>query len=113
MKRKRVQENASISEMAFACAILDDCGKAKEVYDYYSSGNHESFYLAIGEQWLLYSEHMGNGYTKSETVPITRANGRPDTKMFTKWTQRGRLMINEVLNRRGIYANMDLIASAS
>ena len=52
------------------------------------------------------------GYTKSETIPITRKDGIPDTKLFTKWTQKGRLMINEVLNRRGIYANMDLINSA-
>ena len=66
----------------------------------------------VGDQWILYKEHMNMGYTKSETIHITRSGGRPDTKLFTKWTQKGRLMINEVLNRRGIYANMDLIQSA-
>ena len=66
----------------------------------------------VGDQWILYSEHMNMGYTKSETIPITRKDGTPDTKLFTKWTQKGRLMINEVLNKRGIFANMDLIHSA-
>lgn len=61
----------------------------------------------VGDQWILYTAHMGKGYTKSETIPISRSDGRPDTKMFTRWTQKGRLMINEVLNDYGIYANMD------
>lgn len=71
--------------------------------------HEERIQRKVGDQWILYREHMDNGYTKSETIPITRSDGRPDTKLFTKWTQKGRLMINEVLNRSGIYANMDLI----
>jgi prophage antirepressor-like protein len=63
----------------------------------------------VGGQWILYHEHMDKGFTKSETVPITRSDGRPDTRLHTKWTQRGRLMINELLNRRGIRAYMDLV----
>lgn len=58
----------------------------------------------VGDQWILYKEHMGMGYTKSETIPITRSDGRPDTKLFTRWTQKGRLLINAVLNKRSIYA---------
>lgn len=63
----------------------------------------------VGDQWILYKPYMNHGYTKSETIDIKRSDGTPDTKLFTKWTQKGRLMINEVLNQRGIYANMDLI----
>ena len=74
--------------------------------------HEERIQRKVGDQWVLYAEHMNMGYTKSETIPITRSDGRPDTKLFTKWTQKGRLMINEVLNRRGIYANMDLIQTA-
>jgi prophage antirepressor-like protein len=66
----------------------------------------------VGDQWILYIEHMDKGYTKSETIHFKRSDGRPGTKMFTKWTQKGRLMINQVLNGRGIYANVDLIQSA-
>jgi phage antirepressor YoqD-like protein len=63
----------------------------------------------VDDQWILYHEHMNKGYTKSETIPITRSDGCTDTKLFTKWLQKGRLKINEVLNQRGIYANMDLV----
>ncbi len=61
----------------------------------------------VNGQWILYAKYMGNGYTKSETINITRSDGRPDTKMQTRWTQKGRLMINDLLNSLGIYAIMD------
>lgn len=61
----------------------------------------------VNGQWILYQKHMGKGYTKSETIPIIHSDGRPGTKMFTKWTQKGRLMIHEILAARGIQAVMD------
>lgn len=61
----------------------------------------------VGGQWILYKNHMNNGYTKSQTVAIVRSDGRPDTKMNTKWSQKGRLFIHELLQRRGISALMD------
>lgn len=61
----------------------------------------------VNGQWILYRKYMGKGYTKSETINITRSDGRPDTKMHTRWTQKGRLMIHEVLTARGIKARMD------
>lgn len=62
----------------------------------------------VGGQWILYTAHMNNGYTKSQTIQITRSDGRPDTKMNTKWTQKGRLFIHEILENRGISALMDI-----
>lgn len=61
----------------------------------------------VNGQWILYRKHMGMGYTKSKTIPITRSDGSPDTKMHTQWTQKGRMMIHEILTRRGIKAVMD------
>ena len=61
----------------------------------------------VNGQWILYRKYMGKGYTKSETINITRSDGRPDTKMHTRSTQKGRLMIHEVLTVRGIKARMD------
>lgn len=50
-------------------------------------------------QWLLYAEHAGQGYTKSETG--TAKNGY--LWMHTKWTQKGRLFIYDLLkNSRGL-----------
>lgn len=54
------------------------------------------------EQWLLYSKYHDKGYTHSETIAITRSNGIKDTKMNTKWTQKGRLFLYDLLKENGI-----------
>lgn len=61
----------------------------------------------VNRQWILYSQFMGKGYTKSRTIPITLKDGTSSPKMLTYWTQKGRLMIHEILTKRGIVALMD------
>ncbi len=53
-------------------------------------------------QWLLYSKYHDMGYTHSKTIDIIRSDGRPDIVMETKWTQKGRLFIYELLKDNGI-----------
>lgn len=60
-------------------------------------------------QWLLYRQHHAEGYTKSETIDITHRNGDPDTRLNTRWTQKGRLFIHEILTKRGILPVMDRV----
>ena len=67
----------------------------------------EGIQRKVNGQWILYKEHMGKGYTSSKTVQITHKDGTPDTKINTVWTQKGRLMIHEILKSRGIDAVMD------
>lgn len=55
----------------------------------------------VGNQWILYKQHMTKGYTKSETITFTRSDGRLDCKVNTKWTQKGRLKIHEILTEKG------------
>ncbi|WP_342577733.1 phage antirepressor KilAC domain-containing protein [Psychrobacillus sp. FSL K6-2843] len=55
-----------------------------------------------GGQWLLYSKHHDKGFTHSQTIDITRTDGRPDTKLNTKWTQKGRLFLYNLLKSKGI-----------
>ncbi|MGG5333744.1 hypothetical protein IGI46_004913 [Enterococcus sp. AZ163] len=62
----------------------------------------------VNNQWILYRNYMNNGYTKSDTINIVRSNGMPDVQMQTKWTQKGRLFIHELLEKRGIIALMDI-----
>lgn len=69
--------------------------------------HEEGLQHCVNGQWILYRRHMGKGYTKSETIPITRSDGRTDTRIYTKWTQKGRILIHEILTRRGILAVMD------
>lgn len=52
--------------------------------------------------WLLYSKYQDKGWTQSETHPIVHKDGRPDVKMSTKWTQKGRLGLYELLKKHGV-----------
>lgn len=61
----------------------------------------------VGGQWLLYKEHMNKGYTKSDTIIIKRKDGTDKSILTTKWTQKGRLKIHEILTNLGIKANID------
>lgn len=55
-----------------------------------------------GSQWLLYKQYHDCGYTHSETIRISRSDGRPNVNMFTKWTQKGRLFLYELLKGEGV-----------
>lgn len=61
-------------------------------------------------QWLLYRNHQGKGYTHSQTIEITRRDGTPDIKMNTKWTQKGRLFLYELLRENKMLPNIEKIA---
>lgn len=53
-------------------------------------------------QWLLYKQHHDKGYTHSKTIEIQHKDGTNFVKMNTKWTQKGRLFIYELLKKQGV-----------
>lgn len=69
----------------------------------------EGLQRKVGGQWILYRKHMGKGYTKSETIQISHADGTTGVKMQTKWTQKGRLAIYDILKAKGIVPVMDRV----
>lgn len=62
----------------------------------------------VSGQWLLYKKHMNCGYTKSHTSEINQSDGTVKIVMSTKWTQKGRLFIYNLLKDEGYYPQMDL-----
>ncbi len=51
---------------------------------------------------------MNQGYTKSHTTEIPKADGGTKVVMNTKWTQKGRVFIYNLLIAEGYYPQMDL-----
>lgn len=64
----------------------------------------------VGDQWILYKQHMTKGFTKSETFTFCRSDGRLDSKITTKWTQKGRLEIHSILTKLNIHAVCEDVA---
>ena len=56
----------------------------------------------VNGQWILYTEFMGKGYVHSKTIAFQHSDGRPDTRLSTEWTQRGRMFLYNALKEAGI-----------
>ncbi|GEP75667.1 phage antirepressor KilAC domain-containing protein [Weissella thailandensis] len=61
----------------------------------------------IGGQWVLYSKYQDKGYTFSTTVDITKKDGSSDVRMNTKWTQKGRVFIYNLLKENDILPTIE------
>lgn len=110
------QKNQLIGELQpkanYVDVILDNKGLVtitQIAKDYGMSGNAMNKLLhTLGvqykqsEQWLLYTKHQDKGYTHSKTVEIEHKDGTKGVKMNTKWTQKGRLFIYNLLKEQGI-----------
>ena len=76
-------------------------------YELNKTLNEQRVVRKVGGQWILYIEHMNKGYTKSETMTVKKKDGTDKVVANTKWTQKGRLFIHNLLESLGIKANMD------
>lgn len=85
--------------------IAADYGMSAKILNKILNGQH--IIRNVGGQWILYKKHMNKGYTKSETIEVTRKDGTKKVVMQTKWTQKGRLKIHDILTGLGYQANMD------
>lgn len=55
-----------------------------------------------GNIWLLYSKYQKLGWTQSETHMIERNDGTEKAVVNTKWTQKGRLGLYELLKQNDV-----------
>ncbi|MEY9976534.1 phage antirepressor KilAC domain-containing protein [Lysinibacillus sp. RC79] len=60
-------------------------------------------------QWFLYEKYKGQGYTKSETTHFTKTNGDKGASLLTKWTQKGRLFLYELLKEHDILPTIEIM----
>jgi len=62
----------------------------------------------VNKQWILTKKYKGKGYVKSKTFEVLKADGGTKIVMDTRWTQKGRVMIYDLLKVEGYYPEMDL-----
>lgn len=67
----------------------------------------------VGEQWILYAEYKDKCYVSSETIHFMTNEGVPCTALNTKWTQKGRLFLYDILKKEGILPKMEWAKKAA
>lgn len=109
-------KDQQISELKPKADYLDRILKSTAVVnitqiakDYAMSGAKLNKYLhdkkvqwKCGDQWLLTADYADKRYTASETFLIEDVEGIERIRMSTKWTQKGRLFLYELLKKDGI-----------
>lgn len=55
-----------------------------------------------GETWFLYAKYQKTEWTHSETIMVDKKDGTQKAVLNTKWTQKGRLGLYELLKAHGI-----------
>lgn len=53
-----------------------------------------------GGAWTLYAKYQGNGYTHTVSVPYMMANGEQGTQIQTRWTEKGRKFLHDLLDNK-------------
>ena len=67
----------------------------------------------VGDQWILYAEYKDKCYVSSETIRFVTSEGIPCTTLNTKWTQKGRLFLYDILKKEGILPKMEWAKKAA
>lgn len=106
-------ELEALKPKADYCDIIlncKDCVTISQVAkDYGFTANHMNKYLheqgvqyKVNKQWVLYSKHADKGYVESDTTYKEDRYGVSHAYVNTKWTQKGRLFIYDLLKENGI-----------
>ena len=67
----------------------------------------------VGEQWILYAEYKDKCYVSSVNFHFMTNEGVPCTTLNTKWTQKGRLFLYDILKKEGILPKMEWAKKAA
>lgn len=116
LKIENLQQKQMIGELKPKADYTDTILKSKKLVtitqiakDYGMTGTEMNKLLHTlevqykqGNQWLLYKKYHGKGYVHSETFTFKHSDGKEDVEMVTKWTQKGRLFLYDLLKQEEI-----------
>ncbi|MDW0113813.1 phage regulatory protein/antirepressor Ant [Sporosarcina saromensis] len=104
-KATYVDEVLKSTDLMVTTQIAEDYGMTAIAFN--KLLNKHGIQYKMNGQWLLYAEHKGLGYTKSETTKFKKKDGTEGTSLLTKWTQKGRLFIYQTLKMKGVLPTME------
>lgn len=61
----------------------------------------------VNDQWILLAPYNAEGYVHSQTVTILHTDGHHSVKMNTRWRQKGRLFLYDLLKKNGILPTIE------
>ena len=64
--------------------------------------NRAGIQYSVGGQWVLYAAYKDRGLVQSYTFNYRHNDGTDGCRMYTRWTQRGRLFLYNILKKMGI-----------
>lgn len=68
--------------------------------------NEQKLIKKVNNQWILYAKYQNQGLTESKTFDVEHGS-IVGSYVSTRWTQKGRLKIYEILTKLGYVANVD------
>ena len=68
--------------------------------------NEQKLIKKVNNQWILYAKYQNQGLTESKTFDVEHGS-IIGSYVSTRWTQKGRLKIHEILTKLGYVANVD------
>ena len=91
--------------------IAQDYGMSGQKMNKLLHGLHIQY--KVSDQWILYAEYKDKCYVSSETIHFVTSEGVPCTTLNTKWTQKGRLFLYDILKKEGILPKMEWAEKAA
>ena len=91
--------------------IAQDYGMSGQKMNKLLHGLHIQY--KVSDQWILYAEYKDKCYVSSETIHFVTSEGVPCTTLNTKWTQKGRLFLYDILKKDGVLPKMEWAEKAA
>ena len=113
MRREAEQRVRKLQPLADYTALILACPETVSVsqvaQDYGMSAvafnrilNRAGIQYSVGGQWVLYAAYKDRGLVQSYTFNYRHNDGTDGCRMYTRWTQRGRLFLYDILKKMGI-----------
>lgn len=80
--------------------IAQDYGKSAKAFNVLL--RNMQIQRKVGTTWVVRAKYLQCGYVQSETFEYPHSDGTKGARVYTKWTQKGRLFLYETLKKHGI-----------